>query len=151
MLTVGLLGSGFSSTLIGRLADRYGGRTVMSVGSVLAAIGLLLLSQARNEWAYLAAWAVLGPAMRMTLYDAAFAALVQVTPSRGRRARAHTQISPPPPSASAKRTSRNETRARSRSQAHDCGGPSDTAFAPMSTSASQKPTHTKECARVAER
>ena len=39
-----------------------------------------------HPYAYLAVWAFLGLAMRMTLYDAAFAALVQVTPSRGRRA-----------------------------------------------------------------
>ena len=39
-----------------------------------------------DPYAYLAVWALLGIAMRMSLYDAAFAALVQVTPSRGRRA-----------------------------------------------------------------
>ena len=58
----------------------------MSVGSVLIAIGLVVLSQVTHPYAYLAAWAFLGLAMRMSLYDAAFAALVQVTPSRGRRA-----------------------------------------------------------------
>jgi MFS family permease len=35
---------------------------------------------------YFAVWAVLGVGMRCCLYDAAFAALVQVTPSRGRKA-----------------------------------------------------------------
>ena len=76
-LTIGLFGSGLTSTPIGRWTDRYGGRAVMSLGSVMAAVGLVLLSQARSEWTYLAAWAVLGPAMRMTLYDAAFTALVR--------------------------------------------------------------------------
>ncbi len=85
-LTVGLLGSGFTSAPIGRWTDRIGGRAVMSLGSLLVAAGLVLLSLASSEWTYLAAWAVLGPAMRMTLYDAAFTALVQVTPSRGRAA-----------------------------------------------------------------
>ena len=46
----------------------------------------MALSQVTHPYAYLAAWAFLGLAMRMCLYDAAFAALVQVTPSRGRRA-----------------------------------------------------------------
>ena len=46
----------------------------------------MLLSLVTHPYTYLAAWAFLGLAMRMTLYDAAFAALVQVTPSRGRRA-----------------------------------------------------------------
>ena len=40
----------------------------------------------RSEAAYLATWALLGIGMRLCLYDAAFAALVQVAPSRGRRA-----------------------------------------------------------------
>ena len=74
------------SAYVGRLIDRRGGRAVMSIGSILAAIGLVALSQVSDPYAYLAVWAFLGLAMRMTLYDAAFAALVQVTPSRGRRA-----------------------------------------------------------------
>jgi len=44
------------------------------------------LSQVRDPVIYLAIWAVLGVGMRCCLYDAAFAALVQVTPSRGRNA-----------------------------------------------------------------
>jgi predicted MFS family arabinose efflux permease len=85
-LTVGLLVSSAVSTLIGRLVDQRGGRVVMSIGSILTAIGLVLLSAVSDPYSYLAAWAFLGLAMRMSLYDAAFAALVQVTPSRGRRA-----------------------------------------------------------------
>ena len=85
-LTVGLLVSSVVSTFIGRLVDRRGGRWVMSAGSILIAVGLVLLSQVTDPYSYLAAWAFLGLAMRMSLYDAAFAALVQVTPSRGRRA-----------------------------------------------------------------
>jgi MFS family permease len=85
-LTVGLLVSGAISASVGRFFDRRGGRLAMSAGSVLNAIGLVLLSQVRDPYSYLAAWAFLGLAMRLTLYDAAFAALVQVTPSRGRRA-----------------------------------------------------------------
>src|SRR5262245_31066093 len=85
-LTVGLLVSAAASPAIGRLNDRRGGRAIMSAGSVLAAAGLVLLSLVTSSYAYLAAWAFLGLAMRLSLYDAAFAALVQVTPSRGRRA-----------------------------------------------------------------
>src|SRR5262249_7768046 len=40
----------------------------------------------RSEPAYLVVWAFLGIGMRLCLYDAAFAALVQVAPSRGRQA-----------------------------------------------------------------
>jgi hypothetical protein len=85
-LTIALLVSSAASTTVGRLIDTRGGRQIMSVGSVLVAIGLVALSQVTHPYAYLAAWAFLGLAMRMSLYDAAFAALVQVAPSRGRRA-----------------------------------------------------------------
>jgi MFS family permease len=85
-LTVGLLVSGAVSATVGRLLDRHGGRLAMSGGSVLVTVGLVLLAMVHEPWSYLAVWAFLGLAMRLTLYDAAFAALVQVTPSRGRRA-----------------------------------------------------------------
>jgi MFS family permease len=85
-LTAGLLTSGAASTHLGRAIDRYGARAIMSTGSVLAGVGLWLLSLVNDPFSYIAAWLLLGLAMRMTLYDAAFAALVQVTPSRGRRA-----------------------------------------------------------------
>jgi MFS family permease len=85
-LTVGLLVSGAVSAHVGRFLDRHGGRPTMSIGSVLAAVGLVLLAMVHDPYSYLAVWAFLGLAMRLTLYDAAFAALVQVTPSRGRRA-----------------------------------------------------------------
>jgi predicted MFS family arabinose efflux permease len=85
-LTVGLLVSGAVSAFVGRLLDRRGGRAVMSTGSVLICVGLLLLAGVESPTSYLAVWAFLGLAMRLSLYDAAFAALVQVTPSRGRRA-----------------------------------------------------------------
>jgi hypothetical protein len=84
--TVSLLTMGAVSAWAGRAIDRFGARIVMTIGTVLVSAGLLLLSLARSEAAYLAVWAFLGVGMRLCLYDAAFAALVQVLPSRGRRA-----------------------------------------------------------------
>jgi predicted MFS family arabinose efflux permease len=82
--TVAMLTQGLVSASIGRLIDRWGGRNVMSLGVVLIAIGLAALANVTNWIAYLAVWVFLGLAMRMSLYDAAFAAIVQVAPSRGR-------------------------------------------------------------------
>jgi hypothetical protein len=48
--------------------------------------GLFALAHVRSETAYLAVWVFLGLGMRLCLYDAAFAALVQIAPSRGRQA-----------------------------------------------------------------
>jgi MFS family permease len=84
--TVGLLAMGLVSAWAGRLIDRHGARLVMCIGTLIVSAGLLALSQARAEPAYLATWALIGVGMRLCLYDAAFAALVQVVPSRGRAA-----------------------------------------------------------------
>ena len=84
--TIALLSMGAVSVWAGRLIDRYGARTVMVLGTLLVALGLFALSMVRSEAAYLAIWAFLGAGMRLVLYDAAFAALVQVAPSRGRMA-----------------------------------------------------------------
>jgi hypothetical protein len=84
--TVALLTMGLVSSTVGRMIDRHGGRAVMSLGTLVVSAGLFVLSQVRTEPAYLAAWAFLGLGMRLCLYDAAFAALVQIVRSRGRTA-----------------------------------------------------------------
>jgi MFS family permease len=84
--TVAVLAMGLVSTAVGRAIDRRGARAVMTLGTVLVSAGLFALSQVRSEAAYLMVWAFLGLGMRLCLYDAAFAALVQVAPSRGRKA-----------------------------------------------------------------
>jgi len=84
--TVALLALGVVSNAVGRAIDRHGGRAVMTLGTALVSVGLFALSQVRHEAAYLVVWAFLGVGMRLCLYDAAFAALVQIVPSRGRRA-----------------------------------------------------------------
>jgi len=84
--TVALLVMGIVSNAVGRAIDRRGGRAVMTLGTVLVSAGLFALAHVRSEATYLAVWAFLGLGMRLCLYDAAFAALVQVAPSRGRKA-----------------------------------------------------------------
>lgn len=84
--SVALVTMGLISTWVGRLIDRIGARAVMSIGTVIVSAGLLGLSQVRDVASYMAAWFVIGIGMRCCLYDAAFAALVQAVPSRGRTA-----------------------------------------------------------------
>lgn len=84
--TVALLAMAAVSPWAGRAIDRHGARPVMVAGTVLVSAGLAALSRVESEAAWLAVWAFLGLGMRLTLYDAAFAALVQVAPSRGRLA-----------------------------------------------------------------
>ena len=84
--TVALLAMGIVSSSVGRAIDRHGGRKVMTLGTIFVSAGLFALGHVHSEAAYLAVWAFLGIGMRLCLYDAAFAALVQVAPSRGRKA-----------------------------------------------------------------
>lgn len=80
-----LITMGAVSPVIGRAVDRHGGRGVMSVGSVLIAAGCLCLAASTNLVTFYAAWILLGVAMRMSLYDAAFAALVRIAGPEARR------------------------------------------------------------------
>ena len=80
-----LLTMGVSSPLVGRMIDRHGGRRVMVAGSGLIALGCAGLALVQDFWAYYAAWALLGVAMRCTLYDAAFAALARIGGPGARR------------------------------------------------------------------
>jgi predicted MFS family arabinose efflux permease len=82
--TLALLAMGAVSVWTGRAIDRYGARSVMTIGTLLASTGMIGLALVKSEAAYLAVWVLLGVGLRMSLYDAAFAALVQVVPSRGR-------------------------------------------------------------------
>lgn len=75
--TAGLLTSGALSPLAGRLVDRRGGRFVLSAGSVLAALAMLLLATAMHPAALVLGWIVAGAAMAACLYDPAFATLSQ--------------------------------------------------------------------------
>lgn len=70
-----LLVSGASATPVGILIDRHGGRWVMGAGSLLCGAGFAALSKVESVAAYYAVWTLLGVAMAMTMYEAAFATI----------------------------------------------------------------------------
>lgn len=80
-----LVMTGLVSPVVGRWIDRYGGRPVMIVGALLVALGCAILAKVENVWAYYAAWIELGFAMRLVLYDAAFAALARIAGPAAKR------------------------------------------------------------------
>ena len=75
--SLALLLSALAAPVVGRAIDRVGGRAVMSVGSVCAALALFMISRVHSTVTLFAAWALAGLAMAMTMYDAAFATLSQ--------------------------------------------------------------------------
>jgi predicted MFS family arabinose efflux permease len=83
--SVGLLVAGLVSPYVGRSIDRFGGHVVMTIGSLIGALGLALIVHADHWAAYLAVWMVLGVAMAANLYDAAFATLGRIFGGAARR------------------------------------------------------------------
>ena len=82
--SVGLLAAGLSAPYVGRSIDRVGGHVVMTIGSLIGALGLLLITQAADRLSYFAVWVVLGVAMAANLYDSAFATLGRIFGSGAR-------------------------------------------------------------------
>lgn len=83
--SLALLVAGSSAPTIGGFIDRFGGHFVMAVGSLVGALGLLLVVLASNSYAYILAWAILGIAIAANLYDPAFATLGRIFGSAARR------------------------------------------------------------------
>lgn len=70
-----LLVAGLASTPAGVLIDRYGGRPVMGVGSLVAGAGMAGVGMAHSVAWYFTAWTAVGIGMAMVLYEAAFATI----------------------------------------------------------------------------
>lgn len=70
-----LLIAGLVATPTGMMLDRFGGQWVMAVGSALCGAGLIWLGHVTDVVSYYAAWTLLGVAMSLTLYEAAFATI----------------------------------------------------------------------------
>jgi MFS family permease len=81
-----LLVSGLTATPVGILLDRFGGQFVMAAGSFVSGLGLLCLSRSDSWLTYFCAWTVIGLAMSLTLYEAAFATINRKFFSNARQA-----------------------------------------------------------------
>jgi MFS family permease len=80
-----LLVGGIIAPVIGRWMDRYGASRLMTIGSPLAALTLVLCAYSSSPITYTAAIILLEVAAGMVQYQAAFTALVEIRPhSAGR-------------------------------------------------------------------
>lgn len=78
-LTTAVLVSAAMAIPIGRRLDARGGHGVMTTGSVLATVAVLAWSQVQTATQLYAAFALIGVASAMVLYQPAFAIIVAVT------------------------------------------------------------------------
>ncbi|MFD5474577.1 MFS transporter [Streptomyces sp. NPDC127105] len=72
-----LLVSALTGIRVGRVIDRHGPRTVMTAGSILGALSLLLVAAAPNLPVFATGWLLAGGAMAATFYQPAFVALTR--------------------------------------------------------------------------
>ncbi|WDI21654.1 MFS transporter [Streptomyces enissocaesilis] len=75
--SLGLVVSALAGIRVGRILDRRGPRAVMSVGSALGVVSLLIVATAPSLPVFFAGWALAGLAMASTFYQPAFAALTR--------------------------------------------------------------------------
>lgn len=78
-LSVGLFAGGLVAPAVGRRIDKNGAGLVMAIGSVLATLALLAAGLAETGMFFAAAVVAMQVAGTLVQYDAAFAALVQLT------------------------------------------------------------------------
>ncbi|MFD5068557.1 MFS transporter [Streptomyces sp. NPDC058369] len=72
-----LLISAFAGIRVGRIIDHRGPRTVMTAGSVVGVLSILVIAAAPNLPFFIAGWVLAGFAMAATFYQPAFAAVTR--------------------------------------------------------------------------
>ncbi|TYR65231.1 MFS transporter, partial [Streptomyces parvus] len=75
--SLALLISAFAGIRVGRIIDHRGPRTVMTAGSVVGVLGILVIAAAPNLPVFFAGWVLAGFAMAATFYQPAFAAITR--------------------------------------------------------------------------
>lgn len=76
-VSAALLINGLGAPLVGRYIDRHGGRRLMVVGSLVAALAFAIIGLANGRVMYFGGWLVAGVAMPMVFYDPAFATVTR--------------------------------------------------------------------------
>ncbi|MCQ8829956.1 MFS transporter [Streptomyces malaysiensis] len=77
--TISTLIGAFAAYPVGRVLDRYGGRALMTAGSASGLLGVFLWSWSTGLPELYAAFVLIGLALAMSTYDAAFAVVVVAT------------------------------------------------------------------------
>ncbi|MFU0885414.1 MFS transporter [Kluyvera sichuanensis] len=83
-LTLAMLMMALLSPWVARLLAHFGGQRVVVCGTLLIAVGCLLMSVIHTLFGWYIAWMITGIGMRLALYDGLFAVLVNLYGQRAR-------------------------------------------------------------------
>jgi MFS family permease len=84
IFSLGILLGGILAPSVGKLLDKHGARSIMTLGSLLATFGLFLISQIENQWHYIGSILFLEVVSTLVLYEAAFVAFSQLAGNHAR-------------------------------------------------------------------
>ena len=84
-LTLAMLVMAAVSPFIARLLARFGGQRMVMSGTLAIAVGCIAMAHASTLAGWYCAWLFVGMGMRLSLYDALFAALVNIYGQQARR------------------------------------------------------------------
>ncbi|MBN9345490.1 MAG: arsenite efflux MFS transporter ArsK [Devosia sp.] len=91
-LSLSLLAGGIAAPIAGGLVDRFGAGRVMTIGSVLAALGFVVAAFAQNGVWFAAALIAMEVISSLVLYATAFAALVRIGGKEAQRSITHLTL-----------------------------------------------------------
>ncbi|MBT8412203.1 MAG: MFS transporter, partial [Octadecabacter sp.] len=75
--TLAIVISGTLAPFLGRRVDRGQSRMLLTAGPLVGGVGLVVLALTQTQAQYLAAWALIGAAQAMALYEVCFAFLIR--------------------------------------------------------------------------
>ncbi len=84
IFSLGLLLGGLISPIIGKKLDKYGARVIMSIGSILAALGMFFISLVESKIGFILSLLYIEIVATFVLYEAAFVALSQIAREKAR-------------------------------------------------------------------
>lgn len=84
--TLAIVVSGALAPFLGRRVDRGQSRILLTAGPLVGGVGLVVLALTQTQAQYLVAWALIGAAQAMTLYEVCFAFLIRRLGADARKA-----------------------------------------------------------------
>ncbi|STU98996.1 major facilitator family transporter [Klebsiella pneumoniae subsp. ozaenae] len=91
-LTLAMLMMAAVSPFVARLLARFGGRLVVTSGTLLIAASCAMMSWRPSLAGWYGAWLLTGIGMRLSLYDALFAAVVNLYGQQARKTISHITL-----------------------------------------------------------